>query len=411
MINTDISGSQASRLFLLSCTALTVTAMTFGIRAGILGQLGIEFDLTNEQLGYVNLMAFWGFPLATMFGGVLYNAIGARALIWIAFACHLLGLVLTIYAQSFWGLMMSSLFIGFANGSVEAGCNPVIADLFKNNKTTMLNKFHVWFPGGIVIGALISWFMTNAGIGWQWQIAVILLPTVLYGALLMGAVFPQPDKAILSTSSNFKHLLTPVYFFLVFCMTITATTELGTTQWIQKIMGENDVHPMIIMALIFGIMSVGRYFAGPLVHKFNPSGVLLCSAIISTVGLFLLSQLSGSMIYVATIIFALGVTYFWPTMIGCVAEYLPKTGALGMSLIGGAGMFAVGIWNPVIGGWVDAAEAKAIAQGATPEIVATVAGPTVLQNLMIFPLVLIVAYAGFFFYMKNRNDAIEPVTN
>ncbi|WP_269520494.1 MFS transporter [Alteromonas sp. BMJM2] len=411
MTNTDISGSQASRLFLLSCIALTVTAMTFGIRAGILGQLGVEFDLSNEQLGYVNLMAFWGFPLATMFGGVLYNAIGARALIWIAFACHLLGLVLTIYAQSFWGLMLSSLFIGFANGSVEAGCNPVIADLFKNNKTTMLNKFHVWFPGGIVIGALISWFMTNAGIGWQWQIAVMLLPTLLYGALLMGAVFPQPDKAILSTSSNFKHLLTPVYFFLVFCMTITATTELGTTQWIQKIMGENDVHPMIIMALIFGIMSVGRYFAGPLVHRFNPSGVLLCSAIISTVGLFLLSQLSGSMIYVATIIFALGVTYFWPTMIGCVAEYLPKTGALGMSLIGGAGMFAVGIWNPVIGGWVDAAEAKAIAQGATPEIVATVAGPAVLQNLMIFPLVLIVAYAGFFFYMKNRNNAIEPVTN
>ena len=411
MTNTGINSSQASRLFLLSCVALTVTAMTFGIRAGILGQLGIEFDLTNEQLGYVNLMAFWGFPLATMFGGVLYNAIGARALIWIAFACHLLGLVLTIYAQSFWGLMLSSLFIGFANGSVEAGCNPVIADLFKNNKTTMLNKFHVWFPGGIVIGALISWFMTNAGIGWQWQIAVMLLPTLLYGALLMGAVFPQPDKAILSTSSNFKHLLTPVYFFLVFCMTITATTELGTTQWIQKIMGENDVHPMIIMALIFGIMSVGRYFAGPLVHRFNPSGVLLCSAIISTVGLFLLSQLSGSMIYVATIIFALGVTYFWPTMIGCVAEYLPKTGALGMSLIGGAGMFAVGIWNPVIGGWVDAAEAKAIAQGATPEIVATVAGPAVLQNLMIFPLVLIVAYAGFFFYMKNRKDAIEPVTN
>jgi MFS family permease len=148
-------------------------------------------------------------------------------------------------------------------------------------------------------------------------------------------------------------------------------------------------------------MAVGRYFAGPLVHRFNPSGVLLCSAIISTAGLFLLSQVSGSMIYLATIIFALGVTYFWPTMIGCVAEYLPKTGALGMSLIGGAGMFAVGIWNPVIGGWVDAAEAKAVAQGASPDIVATVAGPAVLQNLMLFPLVLIVAFAGFYFYMKK----------
>jgi MFS family permease len=411
MMTTDITSSQASKLFLLSCIALTVTAMTFGIRAGILGQLGLEFGLTNAQLGYINLMAFWGFPLATMFGGVLYNALGARTLIWIAFACHILGLVLTIYAQSFWGLMLSSLFIGFANGSVEAGCNPIIADLYKKNKTTMLNKFHVWFPGGIVIGALISWFMTNAGIGWQWQIAIMLVPTLIYGAMLIGAVFPKPDEAILSTSSNFKHLLTPVYFFLVFCMTITATTELGTTQWIQKIMGANDVHPMIIMALIFGIMAVGRYFAGPLVHRFNPSGVLLCSAVISTIGLFLLSQVSGSMIYVATIIFALGVTYFWPTMIGCVAEYLPKTGALGMSLIGGAGMFAVGIWNPVIGGWVDAAEAEAIAQGATPEVVATVAGPAVLQNLMLFPLVLIVAFAGFYFYMKKRNYMIESEAN
>jgi fucose permease len=235
----------------------------------------------------------------------------------------------------------------------------------------------------------------------------MLLPTLAYGALMIGAVFPKTDPQIISTANNFKHLLTPVFFFIAICMTITATTELGTTQWIQKIMGANEVHPMIIMAMIFGIMAVGRYFAGPLVHRFNPTGVLLYSAIVSTIGLFLLSQASGLMVYVSTIIFALGVTYFWPTMIGCVAEYLPKTGALGMSLVGGAGMFAVGIWNPVIGGWVDAAEAEAIAQGATPEVVATVAGPAVLQNLMIFPMVLIVAFAAFYFYMKGRNTASQ----
>lgn len=407
MTNQIITSAQASRVFLLSCVALTVTAMTFGIRAGILGELGIEFGLTNVELGYIVAMAFWGFPLATVFGGILYNALGAKKLIWLAFVCHLLGLILTIYSQDFWGLMISSFLVGFANGSVEAGCNPVVSDLYPDNKTTMLNKFHVWFPGGIVIGAMISFFMTQGGFEWQYQIAVMIIPTLIYGALTFSATFPEPDKEIVSTRNNIKHLATPLFFFLAAIMTVTATVELGTTQWIQKILGAQEVHPMIIMSMIFVIMAIGRYFAGPLVHRFNPAGVLLYSAVVTTTGLFLLSQSSGSMIYLSTIIFALGVTYFWPTMIGCVAEYLPKTGALGMSLVGGAGMVGLGIWNPIIGGWVDAAEAEAIAQGASADVIASVAGPAVLQNLTIFPVVLIVAFLGFFLYMRNNANNLK----
>jgi MFS family permease len=402
MTNQLITSAQASRVFLLSCVALTVTAMTFGIRAGILGELGIQFGLTNVELGYIVAMAFWGFPLATVFGGVLYNALGAKKLIWLAFVCHLLGLILTIYSQDFWGLMISSFLVGFANGSVEAGCNPVVSDLYPDNKTTMLNKFHVWFPGGIVIGAMVSYFMTQAGFEWTYQIAVMIIPTFIYGALTLKATFPEPDREIMSTRKNIKHLATPLFFFLAAIMTVTATVELGTTQWIQKILGAQDVHPMIIMSMIFVIMAIGRYFAGPLVHKFNPAGVLLYSSIVTTIGLFLLSQSTGHMIYLATIVFALGVTYFWPTMIGCVAEYLPKTGALGMSLVGGAGMVGLGIWNPIIGGWVDAAEAEAIAQGATADVIASVAGPAVLENLTIFPVVLIIAFLGFFLFMKKQ---------
>lgn len=121
----------------------------------------------------------------------------------------------------------------------------------------------------------------------------------------------------------------------------------------QKILGNSGAEPMLILAMITGIMALGRYFAGPLIHKLNPIGVLLMSAIITTFAVYAMSVADGSLIYPAAILFALGVCYFWPTMIGFVSEYLPKTGALGMSLVGGAGMFATGIWQPVIGGWLD----------------------------------------------------------
>jgi MFS family permease len=398
-----ISEAQKSRLFLLSCIALTVTAMTFGIRAGILNQLGTDFGLTNTQLGFITSMAFWGFPIATVFGGLLYNAIGARTLIWLACICHVLGLVLTIIADSFWGLMISSLLVGFANGSVEAGCNPIISECYDKNKTTMLNRFHVWFPAGIVIGALTSYAMSNAGIGWQLQIAVMLIPTVLYGLLLVGAVVPSHDAEVVSTSGNFKSMLTPVFVFLAICMTLTAQTELGTTQWADKILAGSGMHPMATLAMIFTIMALGRFFAGPLVHKFNPTGVLLYSAVVSTLGLVMLSQFSGPLAIVAAIVFALGVTYFWPTMIGCVAEYLPKTGALGMSIVGGAGMASVAVWSPIVGGWVDTAQSEVSAAGASEAEIAAMVGPEVLQSLTIFPMVLVIAFTGFYFYMKKHN--------
>jgi len=126
-------------------------------------------------------MGFFGFPIAMIFGGLLYNKIGARKLMVTAFVCHLIGLVMTMMAGGFWTLIISTFFIGFANGSVEAACNPMIADMFTKNRTAMLNRFHVWFPGGIVIGSLISKFMTDFGMGWQLQIAVMLIPTLIYG--------------------------------------------------------------------------------------------------------------------------------------------------------------------------------------------------------------------------------------
>ncbi len=397
-----------SRLFFASCIALVTTAMTFAIRAGILGQLGTDFGLSDTQLGFVNSMAFWGFPAATLLGGLLYNSLGPRKLLFSAFAFHLIGLVMTIYAGGFWTLLISTFLIGFANGSVEAACNPMIADMFVRNQTTMLNRFHVWFPGGIVIGALISKLMTDMGTGWQMQIAVMLVPTILYGILFFGQKFPQSENIESDTAVNAKSLLTPLFIFMAICMTITATTELGTQQWVERILGKSGASPMLILAMVTGLMAVGRFFAGPVVHRLNPVGVLWASSIVATIGIGMMSVATGGMVYVAAILFAIGVMYFWPTMIGFVGEYIPKTGALGMSIMGGAGMLATGIWQPVIGNWLDKERAAAQASGLLGDAADLAAGQATLDNLAIFPAILIVLFGILFFNRKKLEEIRVP---
>lgn len=400
-------GVNKDRLFLASCVALVVTAMTFAIRAGILTQLGEDFSLSNTQLGWVNSMAFLGFPVAMIVGGLLYNQVGAKKMMWVAFGSHLLGLVLTILAGGFWSLIISTFFIGFANGAVEAACNPLIADMYHNNKTTMLNKFHVWFPGGIVIGSLLSGAMQD--LGWQAQIAIMLLPTLGYAFLIFGQKFPATQHISSNTGENIKGLLNPLFLFIALCMTLTAATEFSTTQWVEKILGASGASPMLILALVTGLMAVGRYFAGPIVHRLNPVGVLWASAIIAAIGVFLFSQVTGPMVYVAAVTFAIGICYFWPTMIGFTGEYLPKTGALGMSLVGGAGMFSMSIWNPIIGGWLDKAQATALATGVSGAEADIVAGQAVLSTLTFFPITLVVLFGGLYFYMRSRKNTASTV--
>lgn len=396
-----MTGVHREKIFVASCVALIVTAMTFAIRAGILSQLGEDFSLTNTELGWINGMAFFGFPIAMMFGGLIYNFLGPKKLMAIAFGCHALGLILTMSAIGFWSLILSSFFIGFANGSVEAACNPLIAELYHDKKTVMLNKLHVWFPGGIVIGSLVSLFMTNTGFAWPWQIGVMLIPTLIYGYLVFVEAFPGLDHTETSTLNNLKALASPLFLFMIACMTVTAISEFGPQQWVEKTLGNSGAHPMVILAMVTGLMAVGRYFAGPVVEALNSAGVLLASAIVCTLGVYTMSFASGGMVYVSAVLFALGVMYFWPTMIGFVSEYLPKTGALGMSLIGGAGMFSVSIWNPIIGNWLDEAKAKAVASGLQGNAADLAAGQETLADMAMFPAALIIAFTFLFIIRKK----------
>ena len=401
-----MSLNQQSRIFAASCVALVVTAMTFAIRAGILTELAASFSLSDTELGWINSMAFFGFPAATIVGGLIYNAIGPKKMMYVAFFGHLLGLVLTITAGGFWGLLISTFCIGFANGTVEAACNPLIADIYHGNKTTMLNRFHVWFPGGIVIGSLLATAMGAMELGWQVQIAVMLLPTAIYGWMIFGLEFPPMVHSEMSTAVNIRSLFTPLYIFMVFCMSLTAVTELGTQQWVERILGDSGAHPMLVLAMVTLLMAVGRQFAGPVIHRLHPPGVLLGSAVVATVGIYAMSVASGGMVYVAAILFALGVMYFWPTMLGFVGEYLPRTGALGMSLIGGVGMFATGIWQPMIGSWLDSARATALAGGVDAAAADLAAGRATLDNLALFPLALVVLFALLLVVLKRRG--IKP---
>ncbi|MET3128627.1 MFS family permease [Arcicella rosea] len=396
------------KLFLGSCFALITTAMAFGIRAGVLTQLGVEFNLSSQELGYVNQMAFLGFPIAMIIGGPLYNALGPKKIIWVAFVTHVLGLIMTIFSGGFWTLLISTFFVGFGNGTVEAACNPMISDMYEGNeKTKMLNRFHMWFPGGIVIGSLLSQFMTSANMGWQLQIGAILVPAVIYAFLFFGQAFPaSQDEGAVSTGENFKAMLSPLYIFMLACMALTAISEFGPEQWIGPILGKAGASPMIILALVTGLMAVGRYFAGPIVHSINPTGVLLASAIFATIGVVLMSQATGAMVYVSAVIFAIGVCYFWPTMIGFVAENLPRTGAFGLSIMGGMGMFSTSIFQPIIGAWLDGETAKAAEAGLTGDAAELAAGQATLQNMAIFPIILIAAFIGLYLY-KRKNATVH----
>ncbi|WP_234734632.1 MFS transporter [Tellurirhabdus bombi] len=393
-----------SRLFNASCFALITTAFSFSIRAGILPQLATEFGLTATQLGFINSMFFFGFPISMVIGGLVYHTVGPKIIMQVAFVAHTLGILLTIYAGGYTGLLVSTFFIGFGNGCTEAAANPMIADMYQGEKMNkMLARFHMWFPGGIFIGSLISKFMTDAGFSWQAQIWVIMIPTLIYVFLFFGQAFPKPQvEGATSLSKNFKAMLTPLYIFIFCCMALTAITEFGPSQWVGLIMSKSGASPMLILALTSGLMAIGRFFAGPLVHKIDQTGVLLASAVFATIGIYLLSTQTGNGAYVAAFVFAIGVCYFWPTMIGFVAERIPLSGALGMSIVGGVGMLSSSIFQPIIGGWIDDQRSEKAAQGLTGDALELAAGQATLINIMTFPLILIVAFTILWFIMRNR---------
>ncbi len=391
---------QRSQLFIASCLALLVTSLSFGIRAGILGRLGVQFELNGSQLGTIAATAFWGFPLAIVAGGVLVDIIGMKKLLLVAFVFHLLGIVLTIFAGGFWSLFISTLCIGIANGTVEAACNPLVATIYPENKTTRLNYFHLWFPGGIVIGTLIVFFLDKVGVGWQIQVGLMAIPTILYGYLFSKLNFPVTERVASGVSAKDMYkavFFTPLFWVMFILMFGTAITELFTGQWIDVLLKNVTDNAILLLTIETGVMVLGRAFAKPVIKQFSPQGVLIISAALAAVGLYLLGHSSGNMLFAGALVFGMGVCYFWPTMLGFVSENLPRTGAIGMNFMGGAGMFAVSLYMMFMGGYYDRLKI-----GKSP----AEAGQEIINVTLIIPIILTAAFIGLYFYMKGRKKEV-----
>lgn len=424
-----------NQLFIASCLALLVTSLSFGIRAGLLNTWAHEFALTQEEIGIITSTAFWGFPLAIVIGGMVVDVIGMKKLLIAAFVFHALGIFLTIVASGFWPLFISTLLIGLGNGTVEAACNPLVASMYSSNKTTKLNHFHLWFPGGIVIGTLIvSFFGTYVPdsiylSNWRVLVGIMFIPTVLYGIMFFRLNFPVTERVAsgISTKQMYSSLAKPLFIVMIVLMFGTAITELFTGQWIDVLLKNVTDNAILLLTIETGIMVIGRGLAEPVVHRLSPQGVLLMSAILAALGLYLLGHSTGNMLFVGAIVFGMGVCYFWPTMLGFVAENLPKTGAVGLNFMGGAGMFAVSVYMIFMGGYYDKLVAEKLPAGADlaaynaapagSEMANALgqakssAGPDIINATLTIPLILIVAFAILFVYMRSRNSKPLPVAN
>jgi|FLOH01.1.fsa_nt_gi fucose permease len=357
---TQPDGINRERLFVASCFALAVSAVAFAVIGDILATLKTQFILSNLQVGYIGGAAVWGFTISILIFGPLCDTLGMRFLLRSAVVCHVVGVLIMISSSGFWMLFWGALVLSLGNGLVEAACNPLVATLFPDNKTVKLNQFHVWWPAGIVLGGLASYGLNAAGFGsWQLRLGLILIPAVIYGFLMMRESFPETENA--QAGVGFGEMIrttisTPLFLLMLFAMFITASIELGPNRWIPAVLESGGIPGILILVWISGLMAVLRLWAsGPLIRRLSPTGILVISTALASIGLLWLSFAeSGVVAFASATVFALGICFIWPTMLGFVSERIPKSGALGLALMGGAGMGVVGlVAAPLLGQLAD----------------------------------------------------------
>jgi len=390
------------KLFYACFVALITTSFGFILRSLMLPEWGREFNLTQTQLGEIAGVGLWPFAISIVLFSLVIDRIGYKTAMVFAFLCHVASAVLTIFANGYWMLYIGTFVVALGNGTVEAAVNPVVATMFPREKTKWLNILHAAWPGGLVLGGILALLM-GVETKWEYKIALILLPTVAYGVMMLARKFPVNERvkagvsykemlqevgaigaliivsliifqlgAVFGLSLIIKVILIslitiafgvytsslgqPLFIVLLLIMIPLATTELGTDSWITDLMtpamNELGMQAGWILVYTSAIMFVLRFFAGPIVHKISPLGLLAICSAIAAVGLYMLSFSTGMMILLAATIYGLGKTFFWPTMLGIVAERFPKGGALTLNITGGLGMIAAGVIGAGILGFI-----------------------------------------------------------
>ncbi len=380
-----------NRKALLWASFLTLIAagMGFAIRGGVLAEWEATFGFTKAELGTITGGGLVGFGITIIFFSAIADQIGYKRLMALAFVLHVLSAIVTLAATpifeasgkdaTYWTLWVGMFMFALANGICETVINPLVATLYPKQKTHYLNILHAGWPGGLIVGGLLAYGFSGEGavisqMRWELPMAFFLIPTLAYGVIFLKEHLPHSEAkaAGVTFGTMLKEFLSPLLVFLLVLHAMVGYVELGTDSWITNIM--SNVIPNAILLLVYtsGLMFVLRFFAGPIVERINPVGLLLISAILACIGLYALGSVATfGMIFVAATIYGLGKTFFWPTMLGVIGERFPKGGALTMGFMGGIGMLSAGLLGgPGIGYQQDrfaAEQLQATAQAAVVE--------------------------------------------
>jgi fucose permease len=348
------------RLFFASCLSLTTCGILFAIRSSLVNDLVKHFQSTHEQIGEVLSMGFYGMGVIVLIASPLCDLLGMRRLMWAALSLHLAGLAGFLFAPGtesdpklFWA-KAAMLAIGLAHGLVEGVINPLIATLYPSDKTHKLNVLHAWWPGGVILGGLAAYWLGQQGVDWKLQWCVGFVPALTYGLSILGAQFPKTERVAsgVSFTEMVLAIANPLFLVFVACMAVTAATELGTGSWLEAVLRQTASFSGILL-LVYGaaLMFALRFFAGPIAHRISPIGLLTVSAVLAAIGLWMLSITDNqTMGFAAATVFYVGVCYFWPTMLAVVSERFPRTGALGMGLMGASGFIGSAYFIEWMGG-------------------------------------------------------------
>ncbi len=363
------SAPNAQRLLWAGFFAIFAAGVGFSVRAGILGDWASNYGFTRSELGGITGGGLTGFGVIILIGSLLADKVGYGRLMGFALVMHLLSAGLQmctdqIYAQFgregvYWSLYVAMFLFAIGNGVCEAVVNPMVATLFPREKTHYLNILHAGWPGGLIAGGLLSYFMNGGALGgfqpwpnrvhWLIQMSMFLIPVVIYGLMVLGQHFPKSEagEAGVGFSTMLLEFTSGVLLLLLLIHALVGYVELGTDSWIARITGSimnSPTNGLLLFVYTSGLMFALRFFGGPIEHRLSPLGLLFISGVLGSVGLYLLGNAEGVvMCVVAATIYALGKTFLWPTMLAVVSERFPKGGALTIGAVGGVGMLSAGL--------------------------------------------------------------------
>lgn len=428
----ELAAANRRLLFILSNLAIFMIGLGFAVRAAIASDLQADLfnvlDLARSatMVGEVLAATFAGFALTLLFGAALVDLIGMRRMLLFAAAGYFFGSVAVVAASvmepstgAYWLVYGGLLLTGLGWGAVEAATNPLIAAIYPGEKTHRLNILHAWWPAGIVAGGLLGLLIAQLGWSWQVNLLILMVPALILVVLALKADFPVTERVAmgLSYGDMWEQLLrSPGFFIWFICMMGTVTAELAPGQWVNlaltNIVGMPGIWVLIYVNLL---IFVGRHFAGPVVSRISSPGLLTVSCTLAAPGLYFLALAdSPATAFAAATIWAVGICYLYPTMLGAVAERYPGGGALMLGLMGFAGGVATQFLLPVMGGIFDAAKISAAGgvdslRGLTGDELATVisvASVESFQIVAIIPLALVPIFAILWLRDRRQKAAV-----